>query len=185
MERLPILIGGEGRLIPVLIIDCTEHRPLHDLIAIHEETPPGDVKATWSRSAFGKKTVHLTLDFERPVATSASFVFDIDRYCGLIDWIISARGVYLQPTTSGRRASEGIDKPKILVEVPPDADLPGWDRIYLKTVQRGYLQAGLSRAQAKATAAEQIAAFRAMSTRRLPYEYAQESELGGQGDSVD
>lgn len=159
---------GDGRLIPVLILDCNNHPALHDLILIHSETPPGDVVVRWGRHIFNKKHVYLTLDFARPVATSASVCFDVAKQGGLVDWIINARGVYLQPSASGSRVIEGIDQPKIVVEIPPETTLPGWDGIYQNAVIKSYIKNGYSRAQAKEATAQHLSLVRELSTIRMP-----------------
>lgn len=159
---------GEGRLIPVLILDCNNHPALRDLILIHAETPPGDVVVRWGRRIFDKRHVYLTLDFARPVATSASLCFDVQKQGRLVDWIINARGVYLQPSTSGRKVMEGIDQPKIVIEIPPGTTLPGWDKMYQSSVIKSYTRHGYSRVQAKEAAAQHLARLREMAAMRMP-----------------
>lgn len=159
---------GEGRLIPVLIVDCENHPALHDLILIHADTPPGDAVVRWGRRIFDKKHVYLTLDFARPVETSASFCFDVAKQGGLVDWIINTRGVYLQPSSSGTKVSEGIDQPKIVVEIPPGTTLPRWESIYCNSVIRTYRKSGCTRAEAKEAAAQHLARLRELSAKRMP-----------------
>jgi hypothetical protein len=159
---------GDGRLIPVLVVDCKKHSALHDLIQIHSETPPGDVIVRWGRPILDKKHVYLTLDFSRPVPTSASLFFDVEKQGVLVDWIINARGVYLQPLTSGTKVINGIDQPKILVEIPPKTRLPGWEEIYQGSVIQSYRKHGYSRAQAKEAAAQHLARLRELAETRLP-----------------
>jgi len=158
---------GDGRLIPVLIVDCSEHRALHDLIVIHAETPPGDVVAKWGRRLLDKKTVILSLDFKRPVETSASFVFDVAKKGGLVDWIMNARGVYLQPTESGSKVSEGVNHPKIILEIPSSASLPGWEKIYRNSLIKGSVKNGCSRTQAKEATAQHRARLSELWSKRM------------------
>lgn len=159
---------GEGRLIPVLIVDCENHPALLDLILIHADTPPGDVVVRWGRRIFDKKNVYLTLDFARPVLTSASLCFNVAKQGGLVDWIINARGVYLQPSASGTKVSEGIDQPKIVVEIPPETTLPRWESIYRNSVIRTYRKGGCTRAEAKEATAQHLARLRELSAKRMP-----------------
>lgn len=158
---------GEGRLIPVLIVDCENHPALHDLILIHADTPPGDVVVRWGRRIFDKKRVYLTLDFARPVATSASFCFEVSKQGGLVDWIINTRAVYLQPSASGAKVKEGLDQPKIVVEIPPETTLPGWEDIYRNSVIRTYRKNGCTRTEAKEAADQHLARLRELSAMRM------------------
>lgn len=165
----------DGRLIPVLILDCSQHQLLEDLILAHKDTPPGDVTTVWSRKLFSKKEVFLTFEFHRPVETSATIAFDVSTKGGLVDCIINVRGVYLQPLTSGSKVTEGMGKPKILVEVPPTTTFPGWKEIYLRSVEKYYRKRGLPKAQALSAAKDHIARIRNIQFRKKPNEIAQET----------
>ena len=145
---------GDGRLIPVLVIDCDKHRALKDLIDLHEETPPGDADVTWGRARFNKKYVYLVLNFKRPSEVTVAFKFNVDHQGGLVDGIIRACGVYLQPKESGLRVLQGVDEPKILVEIPASADLPNWDNIYNSRLIKEFRTRGLSRSESKAATTE-------------------------------
>lgn len=158
---------GNGRLIPVLILDCSVHQPLEDLILVHQDTPPGDVTTTWSRKLLNKNEVFLNFEFSRPVETKATVAFDLSSHGGLIDCIINVRGVYLQPLTSGPKVSEGLGKPKILVEVPPTSTFPGWNDLYTDSIEKFYRKRGLSKAQAQLAAKDHIARLREIQFRRL------------------
>lgn len=159
---------GDGRIIPVLILDCENHSAFRDLILIHSDTPPGDVVATWRRHLFDNKQVYLTLDFKRPVETSVSLCFDVAKKGGLVDWIMYARGVYLQPMESGAKVSEGINRPKIIVEIPPSATLPGWEKIYRNSLVKSYVKSGCARGQAKEAAAQHLTRLRELWSMRRP-----------------
>lgn len=150
---------GDGRIIPVLVIDCVEHRALYELIFLHEKTPPGDVLATWGRKIFNKKNVYLSLEFQQPVRTHVSFRFSLDRQAGLVDGIIRSRGVYLQPIESGRTVSEGLGKAKIVVEIPPTATFPEWPALHHRATVSAYRKNGATRKQANELAKQHIARF--------------------------
>lgn len=38
---------GDGRIVPVLIVDCEGFSALEDLISLHQGLPPGDVVSMW------------------------------------------------------------------------------------------------------------------------------------------
>lgn len=151
---LPVVAGG--RLIPVLIIDCDRHAALYDSILIHRDTAPGDVTITWSRKLVSKNLVFLHLQFLRPIETTATFCFNLQKQAILVDGIIRAHGVYLQPLQSGKSVSEGLDKPKILVEVPSTAILPFWADMYKSTLIKSYSSRGVSRREARRLADEHL-----------------------------
>ena len=169
----PRVLGG--RLLPVLILDCSRHRPLEDLILAHEHTPPGDVVASWGWKLFSRKTVFLTLRFARPLETVACLAFDVVSQGGVVEWIVNARAVYLQPRSSGAVVSEGMEKPKILVEVPATATFPIWKELHRKTLEKNFIKRGLPRKQAREAVQEYIARMHEIQFR-MPPRTGQESD---------
>jgi hypothetical protein len=169
----PRVLGG--RLLPVLIVDCSGHRPLEELIFAHEHTPPGDVVASWGWKFFSRKTVFLTLRFARPIETVACLAFDVGSQGGLVEWIVNARAVYLQPRSSGKVVSEGMEKPKILVEVPASATFPIWKDLHRKTLEKIFIKRGLSRQQAREAVQEYLARMHEIQFR-LPPRTGQEGD---------
>lgn len=140
---------GEGRLIPVLVIDCDNRPDLRELVFAHEHLPPGDVKITWGRRRFQKKAVFLYLQFERPAQVDVLLEFDIADQGGLVDGILHARGVYLQPKESGKRVVEGMNREKILVEVPDTGFIPTWEELLRDAVTKRMRKRGLNRKAAQ------------------------------------
>ncbi len=157
---------ADGRMIPVLIVDCAEHQALYELILVHETTPPGDASLRWGRRILDKRHVYLTMEFSRPVPTSIAFRFALAKQGSIVDHIINARGVYLQPLQSGTRVSEGFDKPKILVEVPASATFPEWKMLFYSTVVRAYRDSGAPKSIAKILAREHLDRLSEMWGRR-------------------
>lgn len=155
-----------GRLVPVLVIDCARHPALEALIHAHKDTPPGDVVCSWGWNRFSKKNVYLRLSFKQPVETSATIPFQVSRQGVLVESILNAHAVYLQPLTSGSRVSNGIAKPKIIVEVPGSASFPIWQDLYRRELEDQYRSKGLARAQAKIAAREHLALLRDVQLRR-------------------
>jgi hypothetical protein len=157
-----------GRLIPVLVIDCARHPALEALIHAHKDTPPGDVVCSWGWNRFSKKNVYLRLGFKQPVETTATIPFQVSKQGVLVESILNARAVYLQPLTSGGRVSEGIVKPKIIVEIPASASFPIWQDIYRRELEGQYRSKGFARARAKTAATEHLALLRDVQLRRRP-----------------
>lgn len=151
---------GDGRLIPVLVVDCSNRPDVRDLIYAHEHLPPGDVKVTWGRRLYQKRTVFLLLEFQRPSKVTAVLEFDITEQGGLVDGVLHAHGVYLQPLESGARVVEGLNKGKILIEVPDTGFMPTWTKIYNGRLLKMFRKRGLNRAQADRATGEHIKRIR-------------------------
>lgn len=165
---------ADGRIIPVLILDCSAHQELYELILLHEHTPPGDATLTWGRKRFDKKHVFLKIEFSRPLVTRVMLSFTLERQAALVDGIINSRGVYLQPLQSGRRVTEGLDKPKIIVEVPSSATFPEWPKLHRDTIVRTYRSQGAPRTVADALADQHLARLKEIwSKRQRPKSTAQ------------
>ena len=171
---LPIVADGmighpgiqSGRLVPVLVVDCARHPALETLIHAHKDTLPGDVVTSWGWNRFSKKNVYLTLRFKQPVETEATVAFQVSTQGILVESIIVARAVYLQPLSSGSRVSEGLDNPKVIVEVPASATFPVWDSVYRKSLRAKYRERGLSKSEANAAVEEHLALTRDFQLRR-------------------
>lgn len=127
---------GEGRLIPVVIVDVSNNFELRNLIDVHQHTPPGDVETTWARKRFDDKYIFLKMEFFRPVSTTIYLPFRLSGYADLVGGIIKSRAMYLQPHESGRSVSDGVNNPKILVEVA--AVFEQWVDVYRKTMVKRY-----------------------------------------------
>lgn len=151
---------GEGRAVPVLIIDCATRPDLRDLIVAHETQPPGDVKVSWATPRFRRSDVYLLLEFSRPARINAALSFDIAKQGTLVDGILHCYGVYLQPKEAGISVSLGIGKSKILVEVPDTHFMPQWNEIYHRELAREFRRRGLARRNSRDAAKALIQNFR-------------------------
>ena len=140
---------GEGRMVPVLIVDCSEKVELRDLIYAHEDTESGDVSVRWTTEKWKKDKIILLLEFSSPSVLEVFLKFDVKKYVGVIDGILHANALYLQPEESGKKVSEGMDNVKILVEIPDTGFLPAWEKIYTGCLTKVFKKSGFSKAEAK------------------------------------
>lgn len=140
---------GEGRMVPVVIIDCNEIIELRDLIYAHEENlPPGDVECTWATLVKDKTKVVLILKFLKPKNLVVSLHFDIEKQYSTVDGILISNGLYLQPSESGMKVSEGLQNKKILVEIPDTGFSPKWEDLFTKMLVKKIKKSGFSRSEA-------------------------------------
>jgi hypothetical protein len=151
---------GEGRLIPVLIIDCGSRPDIIDMIVAHENKIPGDVSVTWCKPRKPRRRLFLHLEFTRPSRLVAALEFDVLRQGNVVDGILHSNGAYLQASQVARSASEGIDKSKILIEVPDTQFKPHWNEMFREELYRGFKKRGLSRKQASIAAENYIVELR-------------------------
>lgn len=158
---------GEGRMVPVLVVDCSEKVELRDLIYAHEYSPPGDVTVTWATPRWSKSTVLLLLEFSKPSKLEVVLKFDIKKQGGVVDGILHANALYLQPSESGLKVVDGLDKGKIVVEIPDTGFFPDWDPLYTNNLVKVFKKSGLSRLQARDAAEQHKSMLREIWSRRM------------------
>lgn len=153
---------GDGRIIPVLVIDCGKRQDIQDLICAHEHSPPGDVKVTWGAKPRQKHSVYLVLEFERPGEVICLLQFKLEQHGMLVDGILRSKGLYLQPLASGAGVAEGLEGPKILVEVPDTDFIEQWDKVFRKHLLKSFKKRGLSNSEAHGAIEEYLKTTRGM-----------------------
>jgi hypothetical protein len=158
---------GEGRMVPVLVVDCSEKVELRDLIYAHEYSPPGDVTVTWGTPKWSKNTVLLLLEFSKPSKLEVLLKFDLKKQGGVVDGILHANALYLQPSESGLKVVDGLDKGKIIVEIPDTGFLSKWEALYTSNLVKLFKKKGLSRRQAKGAAEQHKSMLREIWSKRM------------------
>lgn len=151
---------GEGRLIPLLILDTALRPDIIDLIAIHQNMPPGDVKVTWGKRSMSMKIILLLLQFERPAETTICIEFSVEKYGPVIDLTLGSQAVYIQGGKVGDRLGSTMDEPRILVEIPDTGFSSEWNEAWISSLVKQYKRKGLSRKKAKNAALRHINSFR-------------------------
>ncbi|MFK0570878.1 hypothetical protein [Endozoicomonas sp.] len=159
---------GEGRMIPVLIVDCKEKVELRDLIYAHENSPPGDVTSTWGWPKWKKNRVFLILKFTKPAQIEVGITFDLKSHGALVDGIIHSNAFYLQPLEAGSNVMEGVGGRKIIVEIPDTDFLPTWYEIYDASLVKKFKASGLTSKEAKLASVQHREKMRNIWKRRMP-----------------
>ena len=159
---------GEGRLIPVVILDTRSRPDLDEYIRVHQYVGAGDVKCQWGQLIGHDDTVTLVLSFSRPAALVAILEFDLQRNHGvLIEQILGTKALYIQAGRDGDRLKHDVNLPKVILEVPDTGfGRKFWDKIYSRYTTAKMRERGLSRADAKRAAKESIAELRKLSSFR-------------------
>ncbi|MDP8267121.1 MAG: hypothetical protein P9L97_00205 [Candidatus Tenebribacter davisii] len=136
---------GDGRNIQVLIIDTTKRPDIVDLVKAQEEQPPGDVKSTWGRLSKSKDLISLILVFERPSQTTVILEFDIVKQGILVESILTAQSLYLQPGRPGDRLKNTVNNSKIIVEIPDIGFRKVWNKLFQTELEAYFRKKGLNR----------------------------------------
>lgn len=160
---------GEGRLIPLVIIDGSDRPDIEELIRIHQYLPSGDVESQWMQLKEGAGKICLMLRFKKPVELVAILEFDIIGQGGLIDQILTAKAIYLQSGREGDRLVTTMDSPRMSVEVPDTGFYNEWDRMFIKWTEKGFRQRGLNRQEAKSATREFIKEWRSFGQFRMKH----------------
>lgn len=158
---------GEGRMVPVLVVDCNEKVELRDHIYAHEDSPPGDVTVTWATPKRDKNNVALFLEFSRPSVLEVLLQFNIKKQGGVVDGILHANALYLQPSESGMKVVDGLEKGKILVEIPDTGFFPDWEKLYTGILVKMFKKSGFSKKEARNAAEQHKSMLREIWSRRM------------------
>lgn len=141
---------GDGRIIPILIINTSKRPDIEDMANSHKHLSPGDATSTWcSISRFNKNRLNLFLEFTKPSQCSFFLEFDVMAQGGVIDQIIQAESTYIQPGRDGDRLSSSFNSTRILVEIPSKHFRKKWDQIFSKAIYKKFKKNGLPRNKAK------------------------------------
>jgi hypothetical protein len=136
---------GDGRNIPVLIIDTAKRPDIVDLVKAQEEQPPGDVKSTWGRLSKSKNLILLILVFERPSQTTVVLKFDIVKQGILVESILTAQSLYLLPGSPGDRLKNIYNNSKIIAEIPDKGFRKVWNKLFQNELDAYFRKKGLNR----------------------------------------
>jgi hypothetical protein len=151
---------GDGRLIPLVIIDSVERPDIEELVRVHEILSPGDVKVQWGELKSSPSSIALLLTFTRPAEALLVLNFDIVKQGLVVDQILSSRALYIQTGCKGDRLSNTLDAKRILIEVPDTGFSKTWDEIIFKHLMNDFRQKGLPKPQAKNAAKGAIEEWR-------------------------
>ncbi|SCB59113.1 hypothetical protein GA0061105_106159 [Rhizobium aethiopicum] len=149
-----------GKLIPLLILDTTERPDLVELVRVHQKFVAGDVTIQWAQLESRSEHIALLIRFLRPTERVAIIEFDISKQGALVDQILTAGAVYLQPGKPGDRLVDDFAVPKVIVEIPDTGFRSHWEKLYLKIVSRRLRKSGLTRREAQKAASEIISKMR-------------------------
>lgn len=141
---------GDGRTIPVLIIDTSQRPDLEDMVNAHKHLGSGDVQIGWfSPSRFDTKKIGLLLQFTKPSQCTCILEFNLMTHKAVIYLIIRTEGLYLQPGKLGDRLSSTLNNPRILCEIPSKNFKKEWEKIHRKVIFKDLRKGGMSRKDAK------------------------------------
>ena len=159
---------ADGRIIPVLIIDTSLRPDIEDMIKAHKHVGAGDANSAWSiPSRFDKSRIILVLTIIKPSRCVIILEFNIARQGGVVDQIIHAQGLYIQPGKVGDRLTSTIDNERLLVEVPSRHFRKEWDNVLRKAITKDFQKKGLSRNVAKIATESFIKEWRQFGSSRI------------------
>jgi hypothetical protein len=144
---------GEGRLIPLVIIDTAERPDIVEYVRVHQHLPPGDLTMQWGRLKTSPESkLALFLQLLRPAELLVILEFDTPRHGGLVDQILAARALYLQPGRDGDWLANTFDAPRVLLDILEVGFDEIWAVMRHKHLVGEFRRRGLSRSDAKRAA---------------------------------
>lgn len=158
---------GEGRLIPLLILNTSNRQDIENMISAQVQLPPGNVKSYWARPYELDDTISLILEFSKPSEVFIILYFKIESQGILIEQTLQAKALYLQAGRLGDRASATIDKPRMLVEIQQQGFEKEWIKIWPKEIAKMLRKRGLTKKQSKVAAETAIQQCKVLSEFRM------------------
>lgn len=158
----------DGRMIPLLILDSSEHPEIDAIINAHSHLSPGDVTSNWASIDGHPDRVMLILSFIRPVETEILISFSIEQQAILIEGILESSAVYLQAGRSGDRLIDDPDRPKVLVEIPKNDFNEKWDTVYMRQMTTFFRRKEFSKDEANMVARALLDELRKLTRFRMP-----------------
>jgi hypothetical protein len=158
---------GDGRLIPLVILDTTNRRDMDEYIRVHQHLPPGDVESQWGKIQDSTGRVILFVSFKRPAELLANIEFNIVKQGTLVDQILLANCLYIQSSLAGDRFSKNPSAPKVLLEIPDTGFGKPWDKIFYEHIVKDMRNSGVPRRTAKRAAREFIDGWREFGQMRM------------------
>jgi hypothetical protein len=158
---------GDGRSIPLIIVDAETRADLTLVVEAHALMQGGDVRSQWGKRSRSDDIVTLFLWFERPIECTVLVDFDVVTQGILVDQILFAKALYLQPGKRGDRLINNVDAPRILIEIPDLGFSKEWEKILRKGLATHFRKEGFRRSQAVDAAERVIAEWRRLSRFRL------------------
>jgi hypothetical protein len=159
---------GEGRMIPLVIVDATNRPDLVEVVRLNKEGLQGDVTLNWATLNDAFDEVGLVCRFVRPVEAECVIVFNVDKQGILVEQALAHRGLYFQPGAPGDRLKNTWDTPRIIMEIPDMEFRQAWYKIYFKSVVKQLRAKGFDRAEAKRGAESVIKQLRDLGNFRMP-----------------
>ncbi|WP_327696948.1 hypothetical protein [Streptomyces sp. NBC_00459] len=158
---------GDGRLIPVLIVDTTARPDLDELVRVHQYVSSGDCKSQWGTTLGGENQVLLHLEFIRPAPMTVTLGIDVASRGILIDSILMTQALYLLPGRPGDRFMTKQNDPRVLLEIPRGDFVVVWEKILRSVMRKKFRDRGFDRPGARAATEEFILKMRELTGFRL------------------
>jgi hypothetical protein len=159
---------GEGRLIPLVILDTAKRPDLEEYIRLHQFVRSGDLTTQWGQLDEHKDAVVLILSLVNPAEMVAIIEFDLEKSHGiLVEQALSTKALYIQAGRQGDRLKQDLSVPKVIVELPDTGFRVFWDQIQLRHVTAKMKRAGMGRADAKRAAKQFVEEIRRVAAYRL------------------
>jgi hypothetical protein len=151
---------GDGRLIPVVVLDTTSRPDLVNLFKAHSDMPPGDALSTWIGLHETRDHLALWFQFKKPFETEAILNFELTGRGITVDLAMHARAIYLQAGKPGDRFYKTMESPRILVEIGAEMPTGKWEELWQRAVRRRLRKEGVGRHEARNLAPQYIKRLR-------------------------
>lgn len=139
---------AEGKNFPVLFIDTKKREDIKDMIENHQCVSMGEVTTTFCEYKKDKSNLLILFQMKEPNICNFFIEFNLIYLGHVLDLLIKNQGCYIQSDFYGKRCSESMDAPKILVEIPNQHIIQKWRKQYRINIIEKYMKDGFKRKEA-------------------------------------
>lgn len=145
---------GDGRMLPLIILDTSKRPDLVDLFNAHDKLPPGDVNSTWASLYEFSDHLGLLLEFKKPFETRTFINFELIVDGLSVDLAMRGHAIHLQAGKPGDRFHRTMQAPRIIVEIGAEMSKTEWEAIWVRSIRNRLRKEGMGRAESKRLAPE-------------------------------
>lgn len=156
-----------GHLIPLVMVDLSEHGDIQELLRVHSLGESGDCVSHWI-VPLGANRILLMFEFLRPVMVTFALEFDLSTLAPAVDAIIRNHALNIVHGLAGDKYLTAESRDQVFVNIPETGAEPHWERIYLRQIRSDLRERGMPRRLAKATAPQVIEHLRTLVDVQMP-----------------
>lgn len=140
---------GDGRMLPLVIVDTSNRPDVVELMNAHNNGAPGDADSTWATLGDYPDHLALLLQFKKPFEIEALIPFELTQHGLTVDLAMRGKAMYLQAGKPGDRFYRNVEAPRIIIELGAELTTTEWEALWEKAIRNRLRVEGMSRSESR------------------------------------